>query len=524
MERKKKKTLFGCLTAVLVVFAVLGIAYSYLVFMPTGIERIEKPMTEVRERVSKMAAPSSVMPAPARVVPEKTTSTQTKALPAPSPNFLGEIDTFEITGGGYFLKYTVGRNMKRGIIYYTNEPANASDLWAVLSEKERIRLLGMLRYQLINIGQDSPPISESEAIQVNTELDRIETFLLQPHDGTPQGMNPKNSSLQYFYHAKALMAIERACRRGETEKAMRLLDGFLYTISMVGSVYLHDATMQRLFPADFILFFYDGLASIQNLPAEWRDHVRGTMQRIMAMKPPPEDVRLYTAARWRNQAETQLRIIPGPFLKQNAWHFFVGGKLESIANTALVPIAQRQIDLMAIAISRGDQSDCEREYKNVMTAFAAMNMGGHIGWNTQMIEDVKNRPAELAGYATTILATLDEDSGTTISIPIEKFADLPFYAGTNMDIRAARDLYAQKLGHQPYTPAEVDAFIKESQHGDDWRSLVTWYDPQRFHVWRSKPRHSDQRTTKTAFLRVQSADPKFEKELGVVLARKEKKN
>jgi hypothetical protein len=113
-------------------------------------------------------------------------------------------------------------------------------------------------------------------------------------------------------------------------------------------------------------------------------------------------------------------------------------------------------------------------------------MDGGMDWNRDMMEGMHNRPIELTSYAASIRAILDEDRGTTISIPVAKFADLPYYNGRTGDCGRLAIMGATH-GRAPMMPEKSRTFLKESGYGDEWRKLVTWHEPRKYNVWRAKP-------------------------------------
>ncbi|MCE5228810.1 hypothetical protein LLG95_04340 [bacterium] len=524
MESKGRKIRFGVLCVVLAMVLVLVLVDSYCAFTPSGYEEVEKPMADARERIGKaISKPAAAKPADGAA--RQTTSPNVAKAggneSAARQNWSRELVNFEIDGAaGWATQFFYQGYENRMItvpVYLLKELgvaalAEGSKLWPELTEKQRD---GMMRYVIIAFvwkkQRRMVSLSDEKAGRIARELDRLEEFLLRKDRGMPS--MGYATYISNAFSIKTRLVMERACLNGDPQKALELFDGYLDVVRFVFLANLYDG------PADVYsyaptTFLSRNLDDIPNFPGEWREHTRKALAEIAGFKVNEADALLFTANAWRERCIEILNSNSNR--KGNIWHYFAGGRLESVTGKAFYPIVMRQVDEAAVALSKGDDAGYRAHMNAARPVLGVMNIQSlpYIS-NTQTVE---NKSRQLQEYAATVSAQIKpHDRVTSETIEIERFGNLT-NIGTlhGVDLYQAVQNFHARHGHGPTTPEEIDAFIKENGR-EEWRQYVEWYGPGK--VTLSSFKHNGE-----VMVTLQVEDREFDEMVRKVLLTKAAKN
>ncbi|MCE5228809.1 hypothetical protein LLG95_04335 [bacterium] len=465
----RRKILFGVLCVALAVMLVLTVFYSYIIYTPTGLEKVAKPMVAARARVVANAASigrgaaSGEKPGAA----EKPNGKWVLDLGASINYFAGF--NWGSPSHYFYNQYSVNRELQPETYPCERVPAAGGSLWAALDEKSKSQLTHSAHYFMYR-RQTRAKLALADAAVIADELDKLDLFLLTSSRAMPRADQVEYLNISPALYIKTMMTIERACVRGQQQKALALLDGFLDTLRFLQYGYVHDGNITVPAASPHEKVFWRGLGLIRGLPPEWRDHARAALGKMAAMNAQPADSWPYTASMWRERITAKLDN--SHYANQNFWHFFDTG--ERIVNRALRPVANRQVDSMCAALGRGDTAQFYREFRSLTGTLGLMN----ISWTRfewRQFENFNNRAAQTAANARACLDLINQsdDRRTTETIAVERFGR---FEDTNyIEIGPALNR-ERKLGRNVSTPAEIDEFIKKNKR-EDWRRYVKWYGP-----------------------------------------------
>lgn len=504
----KKRIIFLIFAAGLALALALGILYSWMAFMPTGYEEFHKTAEAARERIKRKAAPG-VDAATSATIDQApvgyTVGHNGKLGPPHKLDFFEELATFDSyktmlsgdinrneVGGGYVAPsepmYFMARRrwqVAGATLYIDEKSVMGKPLWAGLEQERRDSILSRVRLGFRRVTLTTPTTEQARLF--NRYLDKFERFLLRPHwyvsaDGTYHG--------GLLVERLALFAIARASMSGDQERAMAILDGYL----KAQGVLLARASAG---PSVTELFF--GLAELPDFPAEGWLRARRALDAMRLAESDIADMRRVCTEDFFNGISAELTR--GDFQKMgNMWHFLYGGKIESIANTALLPVALRKAEQMALSISRADTAACEREQSELRGIMRLMNSrDSRIDQYYEMrskIVSISETNDRIDGALLILDAACAMRDGKPLpalsrrgrqqieQVTMPRFGT--FELGQSWmgpppaelaSIISALNQYAALHPNSihPATPEEIKAFIKENG-GGGWEKYVDWHD------------------------------------------------
>ncbi|MEN6624968.1 MAG: hypothetical protein ABFD69_01935 [Candidatus Sumerlaeia bacterium] len=503
----KKRIIFLIFAAGLALALALGILYSWMAFMPTGYEEFHKTAEAARERIKRKTALGADAATSATIDQAPvgyTVGHNGKSGPPHKLDFFEELATFDsykhlisgdinrnYVGGGFatpsepiYFMAPRRRQLVGTTVFIDKKSVMGKSLWAGLEQERRDSVMRM-RSGFRRVTLTTPTTEQVRFF--NQYLDKFERFLLRPRWNVPaEGIYPGN----FLIERLALFAIARASMSGDQGRAMAILDGYL----KAQGVLLARASAG---PSVTELFF--GLAELPDFPAEGWLRARRALDAMRLAESDIADMRRVCAEDFFNGISAELTR--GDFQKMgNMWHFLYGGKIESIANTALLPVALRKAEQMALSISRADTAACEREQSELRAIMGLMNSrDSRIDQYYEMrskIVSISETNDRIDGALLILDAACAMRDGKPLpalsrrgrqqleQITMPRFGT--FELGQSWmgpppaelaSIISALNQYAALHPNSihPATPEEIKAFIKENG-GGGWEKYVDWHD------------------------------------------------
>lgn len=518
MERKKRKFLFWVLIAGLCCVAVLVILYACLAFIPTGYEEVAQSIEPAKQNVSRLMAPRITPGADSKQpqAPEGRASIP-NAPPSESLGPVHKLTFYEelLSYEGSWLvtnprieKYLNIDSVQE--LAYSNgmpvfmttflvdDPLSAS--LSALGAKQREELIHgaklwiSRRWGQMEFGPDGyefRPKRTGREQRMNPYLDQLEEFLLRPRWDLSAPTVPVRWTDIRNFHYKAMVAIMRASLRGDQERAVLLLDRYFEAIRLMQLFYLQNPEVTRETVQIDLGVFWLNLASLSDFPAEGWEHAAKGVEALHFSKEEVADLRHVRAIARRNSLVRKLDPSRAK-TKQNTWHYFGGGAPESVVGKALYPLAVRRIDRMARCEYDGDLKGYTLNCAGLASLLSMMNNAGT--WNLNNIW-----PEKLIGYeAVTYAQARPRDCRAPESLAIERFPKFVFEPrppvggmldpdeewarlhGYRKDSPLGR-FYA-KYQHEPDTPEEVQAILRETGNDAALSAAVKWFSAQKYIV------------------------------------------
>ncbi|MCE5228812.1 hypothetical protein LLG95_04350 [bacterium] len=478
----------------------MAMAYAWLAFAPTGYADVEKSAASARERLAKNYA---------RRIDSATSGTKTQG----GAGRLGYMDvvfkdmTGEIVGRKsnpdpakledkrveeYFealRRFALSDFPVSGWFACENPPPAGSSIMPLITSETRERMVLSVRSRVEQLRSlpARPQLDANTAAAINAYLDRLEDFLLSGNWDVPRTVTVKYGKFSKTYGLKVIFAIERACLRGDPERAVKILEAYLETLRIWQYIYLQtDQTSWLELRPEWEPLFWYSLAEVDNFPRAAWDRARAGLERMRMSEADQNDARVLGAIAWRNDFEKEFKKEIGR-PSQNMWHFMMGGSLESAVNTALAPVANRYVDETCMSIKHGDPNEFDRKITALNHTLTLMNVADrHVllyGTNRNMA--VNYRLESVDRYADSLAATFEcaRKHVPLDRIRVERFGSFmtKWRKGDN-ELALAIMKFEKEHKHWPSSPEEIDSFINASGHGDDWRAKVTWFEPTDFMI------------------------------------------
>jgi hypothetical protein len=214
-------------------------------------------------------------------------------------------------------------------------------------------------------------------------------------------------------------------------------------------------------------------------------------------QPTQDEIKLLEQVRAINRRNEIVRMIENReyTLRQSTWHFFGSGRPERILNTALQPIALRQLDLMTKSQSKPDGS-----YETHARRFYALTVLMNISALGSVLVDPNEFISNPTPFDFGFYRARNFDPRDVIEI--ERF---PYLTDQRPESPAGQ--FHTKHGHYPDTEAEVNEILQQPGN-EKLKYFVQRFGPQKLIVCAEQRNHLDaqMRPTTTVFVFAYRAD------------------
>ncbi|MEN6624967.1 MAG: hypothetical protein ABFD69_01930 [Candidatus Sumerlaeia bacterium] len=492
MAEKKRLVLFWVLSGGLVFTLAIGILYSYAAFTPTGFEQVQLQLTESRGKTNALVRPRFESAGPVNTV--GTTQTAEVGL----IDFIDHYNYLRATspklGGSYVFNGPAFFSWETPINAFTSwlpssfVPAGGA-LWPTLDPVYQNNQLRMVATILSPTPLPAAPPARIEYF--HARLDEIDKLLLDQKWFVPEVLFQNNYGMMFFARM-SLYAIARASLSGDQPRAMRLLERYLEAARIVN---LTNLTGNESYPTDATIIVLSGLAELPDLPSEAWDRAKAALEKSRLSEAEIVDLRRSRAAAY-HRLMTQAIADESLSKNGNIWHFFAKGKVESIANRAIAPIAKRQLEQVTMAMSRHDRDGFGDALARFHGTLNAMNVQQY---DLPMNFWVERQFSEQVDVELLILAaTRARREGTTITLieagsPVKlRLEPLPTRRCGYMQIgqdapaelkKAQQEFWKRNHGNGAIWAEDIEWVLREAGPGD-WTKYVQWCIPiHAYAIW-----------------------------------------
>lgn len=537
---KKKKRVLWVLGGVLVVVALLAAGYAYLAFMPTGFGSMRGDIAAANKRIDEKLAPQVKTTPPAGIGIEapKTVIFLPNGKPGPGHrmNFYEEVASFDqywslwsavmIDNRGFsmsdfskagvyippYSRYSKVIVTPPGYIHFVKRPQMGQALWANLDAPDsKEHLMCGLRLGFSH-GEVTTSTTEQQNQLFNGHLDRLEGFLLRPKWDIPATSSPLNRyAVNLVFDRLTMLAIARASLRGDQARAMNLLDRYLDALRVL---HMKSEDGDPAFKADGAAQVFFALAELLDFPAEGWRRARRILESMRLSQAELDDLRRIRVNAYHDRLLQELNNTGSA---QNTWHFIFGGKLETVANRAMLPIAHRKAEQIALSVYKRDREALLAEQGEWQNIKRMMNVGPRHGFREEInpflqelnainnIDDLNGQIGRAILWLEAARARHDRAALPAVTVlgsqQLEPFT-MPRFGRILIENRHLRGDFPAKLkplvvafndfqvkhfvdhyAPLPTTPEEIETVLKAAGPGD-WSEFVKWHDPVQVNlVW-----------------------------------------